>query len=520
MSVALQPAVEQLRLLREGKISALELAEEHIARIVRLNPELNALVDFDADLVREQARRVRGGMLAGLPMTVKSSIATAGYRCEIGSLLHQEHVAETDAVAVARLREEGAVLLGTTNCPEFLMAYETENLLYGRTNNPWALERTAGGSSGGEAAAIAAGLSAGGLGSDSGGSVREPAHFSGICALKPTSGRVSAEGHLPPCVGPFSTLGAIGPMARTIEDVELIFRVLLGSGGKGSVSAPVPFREVSAAEAKQVSVGWFEDDGITPVTAETRDAVRNAAEALERRGFRVRRFRPPSLEAARRLWYVFFVQCGAMFYEPTIAGRRDRLSPTFLDFLRIAADEPSLTPESLLQAWAESDLVRARLVAEMEECPILLTPVSSTPAFRHGERAWVIDGQAVKYLDAMRYTQWFNLLGSPAAVVPVGRSGEGLPIGVQIAGRPYADELVLSVAKVLDSEFGLSCSAPARAVSRICMVVCGSGLVEDWFGSGWLVAELVWLGAVSGFETVVPVEGVVQRVRVVRIVLL
>ncbi len=454
VSVALQPAVEQLRLLREGKISALELAEEHIARILRLNPVLNALVDFDADRVREQARVVRGGDLAGLPMTIKSSIATAGYRCEIGSLLHKGQVAQRDAVAVARLREEGAVLLGTTNCPEFLMAYETDNLLYGRTNNPWALERTAGGSSGGEAAAIAAGLSAGGLGSDSGGSVREPAHFSGICALKPTSGRVSAEGHMPPCVGPFSTLGAIGPMARTIEDVELIFRVLLRPASAGTASARVPFREVSLAEAKQVSIGWFEDDDITPVTAETRAAVRDAAEALEKSGFRVRRFRPESLEAARRLWQVFFVQCGAMFYEPTISGRRDRLSPTFRDFLEIAAGEPLLTPESLLQAWAESDLVRSRLLAEMEECPVLLLPVSSTPAFRHGEREWVIDGKPVKYLDSMRYTQWFNLLGSPAAVVPVGRSREGMPIGVQIAGRPYEDELVLRVAKVLDAEFG------------------------------------------------------------------
>ncbi len=454
MSVALQSAVEQLRLLREGKISAPELAEEHIARIVRLNPRLNALVDFDGDRVREQARNVRGGTLAGLPMTIKSSISTSGYRCEIGSLLHKGQVAQSDAVAVSRLREEGAVLLGTTNCPEFLMAYETDNRLYGRTNNPWALERTAGGSSGGEAAAIAAGLSAGGLGSDSGGSVREPAHFSGICALKPTSGRVSAEGHIPPCVGPFSTLGAIGPMARTIEDVELIFRVLLQSRKADSARAPVPFRGVSVEEAKQVSIGWFEDDGITPVTAETRGAVRDAAEALEERGFRVRRFRPESLEAARRLWQVFFVQCGAMFYEPTIAGRRDQLSPTFLNFLGIAATEPLLTPESLLQAWAESDLVRSRLVAEMEECPILLLPVSSAPAFRHGERDWVIDGRTVKYLDAMRYTQWFNLLASPAAVVPVGRSGEGLPIGVQVAGRPYEDELVLSVAKVLDSEFG------------------------------------------------------------------
>jgi len=454
MSVALLPAVEQLKLLRAKKMSAVELAEEHIVRIERLNPKLNAIVDFDAARVRQQARDVREGELSGLPMTIKSSIATAGYRCEIGSLLHRGQVPQTDAASVSRLREEGAVLLGTTNCPEFLMAYETDNRLYGRTNNPWALDRTPGGSSGGEAAAIAAGLSAAGVGSDSGGSVREPAHFSGICSLKPTSGRVSAEGHLPPCVGPFSTLGAIGPMARTIPDVELIFRLLSQPSKLNPIGVPVPYRQVTLSEAKRVTIGWFEDDGITPVTPETRVAVQDAVRALERQGFALRRFRPESLERARRLWQIFFVQCGAMFYEPTIAGKRDLLSPTFLDFLDLAGAQPPLTPESLLGAWAESDLVRAQLMAEMEQCPLLLLPVSSTPAYRHGERMWEIDSCEVKYLDSMRYTQWFNLLGSPAAVVPVGRSSEGLPIGLQIAGRSYQDELVLAVANALDSEFG------------------------------------------------------------------
>lgn len=454
MSVGLLPAVEQLRLLRAKKISAVELAEEHIERIERLNPALNAIVDFDAERVRRQARNVCGGELSGLPMTVKSSIATAGYRCEIGSLLHRGQVAREDAVSVSRLRTEGIVILGTTNCPEFLMAYETDNRLYGRTNNPWALDRTAGGSSGGEAAAIAAGLSAAGIGSDSGGSVREPAHFSGICSLKPTTGRISAAGHMPPCVGPFSTLGAIGPMGRTIPDVELIFRVLSQTSSLNPARAPLPYRRVSLTEAREVTIGWFEDDGITPVTPETREAVRDAVRALERQGFRLRRFRPEALEAARKLWHTFFVQCGAMFFGPTIAGKRELLSPTFLDFLRIAGAQPPLTPESLLQAWAESDLVRARLLAEMEACPLLLLPVASTPAFKHGEREWIIDGQQVRYMDSMRYTQWFNLLGLPAAVVPVARSNEGLPIGVQVAGRPYGDELVLAVAHALDVEFG------------------------------------------------------------------
>ena len=224
--LVLQPAVRQLEMLRAREISVAELAEAHIAQIERLNPQLNAFADFDAERVRAQARAMDAapddprGPLHGLPVTVKSSIATAGYRCEIGSLLHKGEIPREDAVVVARLRAAGALILGTTNCPEFLMAYETANLLHGQTRNPWDLERTPGGSSGGESAAIAAGMSAAGLGSDSGGSVRVPAHFTGICSLKPTPGRIPGRGHLPPCVGPFSTLGAIGPMARTIADVD------------------------------------------------------------------------------------------------------------------------------------------------------------------------------------------------------------------------------------------------------------------------------------------------------------
>lgn len=463
MNVTLLSATEQLDLLRQGAISPLELAEKHIRQIELLNPQLNALVDFDPDRIRAQANRPLTGPLAGLPMTVKSSIAVKGYRCEIGSVLNRGFVPTEDAEVVTRLRAAGAVLLGTTNCPEFLMNYETDNLLYGRTSNPWSLDRTSGGSSGGEAAAIAAGMSAGGLGSDSGGSVREPAHFCGIASLKPTAGRIPARGHLPPCVGPFSSLGAIGLMARTIADVALLFRTLSGRDSFDPSSPPVELREVSIEEAKRVPIGWFEDDGHTPVTGETRQAVRDAAGALERQGFTIHPFRPASLDAARRLWWKFFVQCGAMFYAPTIRGRERELSPMFQQFLEAATAEAPLSAVTLLDAWAECDEVRSKLLEEMEPYPLLLTPVCSVPAFRHGEREWTIDGKTVRYLDAMRYTQWSNLLASPAAVVPVGRSQEGLPIGIQIAGRPFADELVLAVAAALEREFGYR--PPPLAVS-------------------------------------------------------
>ena len=457
--VTQQSASELLALLRTNKISALELADEYIRQIERLNPQINALVDFDAERVRAQARASDHssgpkGSLAGIPVTVKSSIATAGYLCEIGSLVNRGNIPTKDAEVVARLRQAGATILGTTNCPEYLMAYVTENLLHGRTNNPWNRDYTPGGSSGGESAAIAAGMSAGGLGSDSGGSVRVPAHFTGICSLKPTPGRIPGEGHMPPCIGPFSFLGAIGPMARTVDDVALLFHALSGQDPVDPVSAPIALRTPSLDDIKRLPVGYFEDDGLTPVTPETRKAVQDAAQALRRQGFDVKPFRPRGLEQARKLWGTFFVRCGAMFEEPLVRGHEGKLSPVFRDFLSRAHAAPPLTAEELLNAWAESDIIRGKLLAQMQEFPLLLCPVCAVPAFRHEERSWIIDGQQVEYLDAMRYSQWFNLLAAPAAVVPVGRSPEGLPIAVQIVGRPYEDETVLCVASVIDHEFG------------------------------------------------------------------
>ena len=459
IDLVLQPAVRQLELLRSGELSVVELAEAHIEQIARLNPRLNAFADFDAERVRAEAKRLDEskaprGPLHGLPVTVKSCIATAGYRCEIGSLLHEGEVPREDAVVVARLRAAGALILGTTNCPEFLMAYETANLLHGQTNNPWDLERTPGGSSGGESAAIAAGLSAAGLGSDSGGSVRVPAHFTGICSLKPTPGRIPGRGHLPPCVGPFSTLGAIGPMARTMADVALLFRTLSGQDPHDPASPPIALREPSLDELRTNTIGYFEDDGLVPVTPETRAAVNAAAAALREAGFRVEPFRPRTLELLRKLWWKFFVQCGAMFYEQEIRGREHQLSPIFSEFLSFSAAVPPLTAVELLNAWAELDLIRSKTLEEMSTYPVLLCPVASIPAFRHGEREWTVEGRIVEYLDAVRHTQWFNTLAAPAAVVPVGRSPEGLPIGVQVVARPFHDETALGVAAIVDAAFG------------------------------------------------------------------
>jgi Asp-tRNA(Asn)/Glu-tRNA(Gln) amidotransferase A subunit family amidase len=455
-------------MLRRRTISSRELTEEHIHEIERLDPALRAFAHFDPQRALQAADEADGSNtddkpLLGLPMTVKSSIAVAGYRCETGSRLHLGFVPHQDALAIQRMKAAGAVILGTTNCPEFLMAYETDNLLYGKTANPWSLAHSAGGSSGGEAAAIAAGMSAGGIGSDSGGSVREPAHFTGICALKPTPGRISARGHLPPCVGPFSILGAVGPMARTIGDVSLLFRTLAGRDIGDPSGAPVALAQCDLATLRSRPIAVLEDDGLIPVTAETRAAVRSAAAALEARGFETRPFRSTTLEIARELWWIFFIRCGRMLLEPMVEGKESELSATFRYYLDVAREEPLLTADQLLHGWTQCDHVRSKLLEELAPYSALITPVSSVPAFRHGERQWSIDGQTVKYFDAMRFMQWFNLLGAPAAVVPVHSSAEGLPIGVQIAARPYEDETVLAIADLLDEDFGYT--APPVAVS-------------------------------------------------------
>jgi Asp-tRNA(Asn)/Glu-tRNA(Gln) amidotransferase A subunit family amidase len=241
-------------------------------------------------------------------------------------------------------------------------------------------------------------------------------------------------------------------MARTVRDVTLLFIALSGQDPLDPVSPPVSLRNESLDDLRRIPIGFFEDDG--PVTPQTRQAVRDAARALDGMGFRVHPFRPQALEEARQLWWKFFVRGGAMLLDPLVRERQSELSPTFLDFLAIAHREPPLSSHELLSAWMDCDRVRRKMLAEMEKFPILLCPVCALPAFRHGERVWDVDGQRVDYLDAMRYTQWFNLLGAPAAVVPVGQSPEGLPIGVQIAGRPFEDERVLGIAAAIEASFG------------------------------------------------------------------
>src|SRR5256884_3846519 len=411
-------ALAMAELVRRREISPIALIEAHLARIEKLNPKLNAFVHVDQERARRDARAAEWavqqgaglGALNGVPISIKSSIDVAGFRCGAGTNLRKGYVPNRDATLVSRLRAAGAIVLGVTNTPELLMAWETDNLLYGRTNNPWDLSRTPGGSSGGEAAAIASGCSAGGVGSDGGGSIRVPAHFSGICGLKPTPGRIPATGHYPNSVGPFALLGVVGPMARTVADLKVLFEVMQAPDYGDPSAAPVPVRWPSKDDLKRIRIGYFDDDGRTPVTSETRTAVESAAQSLREAGFQVERFRPEGLELARQLWWNFFGIAGGMLLGPMTKGREADLSPILKEFLSWVAAEPTHTGHTLLDAWIQRDLVRMQVFQQMRDYPILLSPVAAVPAFRHGERSWKIDGQTVRYLDAWSYTEWFNRL--------------------------------------------------------------------------------------------------------------
>ncbi len=445
--------------IRSKSISPVELVELHLKRIETLQPKLNAFVHLDPKGAVEQARAaeslaLRGvqlGPLLGVPLGIKSCIDVAGWPCPAGSLLRKDYVPKQDAPLVSRLKAAGAILLGNTNTPEFLMAYETNNRLTGKTSNPWNLAHSAGGSSGGEAAAIAAGCSAGGVGSDGGGSIRVPAHFCGICGLKPTPGRIPATGHFPPGVGAFSWIGVVGPMARTIADVRLLFEAMAGPDPGDALSAPVPLRAYREAELRGMRIGILESDALGVATPETRAAVGRAAKSLAERGFTVEPLRIEGIDRALELWWFFFGPVIGNLIRESVAGQEHQISPMLREYLSHANSGSPITLDQFTKACAERDLLRAEILRQMEDMPILLSPVSTSPAFRHGQGNYF---PGTGYRDTMRFSQWLNLTGFPGASVPVGLSNEGLPVGVQIIGRPFEDELVLAVAEAIEQARG------------------------------------------------------------------
>ena len=463
MSELLQSSAGELaKRIRRGDISSRELIEACLARYDARHSAINAIVDLAADEAlaaadaadRAIAQGEPTGPLHGVPLTIKSSIDVAGRLCECGSEFRRGRRARKDAVLVSRLRRAGAVILGTTNTPDMLMAYETDNHLHGRTNHPLNQSFTAGGSSGGEAAAIADGMSAGGMGSDGGGSVRVPAHFCGIFGLKPTPGVIPRTGHFPACAGPGGYLGLIGPLARSAADLQLLLEATAGPDPGDAQSAPVSVKPPSDEALRKLRIGWYTDDGVTPVTEETRSAVERAAALLEADGFDVRPYEWSGMNGAIDCWWKLFGVAARTLVEPMIGGQEDQVHPLSWELLATREQAGRMTYPEFLDAWVQRDLFSARLAQRMEDFPVLLCPVAAVAAHPHGQREWTIAGRRATYPQIFSYSQVFNMTGNPAAVVPVGRSAEGMPIGVQVVARKFEDATAVAVAQKLEVLLG------------------------------------------------------------------
>ena len=434
------------------KVSPVEVLQAHLDRIKEINPQLNAIVTLAPDALQRakeaEAAVTRGeplGPLHGVPVTVKDTIETAGLRTTSGSAMRAEFVPERDAPVVARLKAAGAIILGKTNTAEMAMDYTTENPVFAPTINPHAASMTTGGSSGGEAAAIATCLSPGGIGSDLAGSVRIPAHFCGIAGLKPTAGRIPGEGQFPPSTGPYSLGAVIGPMARSVSDLRLMFKVLAGIETVESMGR---------ASLVGLRVAYYTDDGVAPVTEETRQAVEAAARALSDAGLIVEQTRPRGVEQGHDLWLKLFSRASVVQLRKVYAGNEEKAGDFVRWRLATADDTPAPALDDYINSWLERDRLRAELLRWMEHTPLLVTPVGATPAYKNKTLKVTVGERTMSTFRAFSYSQTCNAFDLPAVVVPAGRSLEGLPIGVQIIGRPFAEEMVLEAAAIIEGALG------------------------------------------------------------------
>ncbi len=450
-------ASELAAAIRDKRLSSQTIVDAYLNRIAVINPKLNAIVQLTADQARKEAASAdaalaRGelkGPLHGVPVTIKDTLEVAGVICTGGTKGRAHFVPQADATAVARLKAAGAIVLGKTNVPELAGALETDNIVYGRTNNPYDLARTPGGSSGGEAAIIAARGSPLGLGTDAGGSIRVPAHYCGLAALKPTSGRVPRTGQFPRPLGPRNSVFHVSLIARKVEDLALAFPIIAGPDFHDYTIVDMPIRDMHAVDLTKLKLAFFDDDGAAAPTPEIAAATRAAANALAEVGVKVSETRPPDAAKAATVYYDMSRGDGGAGVRAFLKSvGTDEISPLFETSLATRSAPAMATTTEALAAFNRWDLYRNAMLAFMQNYDALLSPVLPYVAPLHGA-SFDPDKQR-----GVGYAQMHNLTGWPSATVRIGTSPEGLPIGVQVAARPWREDVALALAQHLETAFG------------------------------------------------------------------
>ena len=428
----------------------------YLQRIEEVNPKLNAVVQLTADAARAEAREADAalahgeikGPLHGVPMTIKDNIETAGVICTGGTKGRASFVPTQDAAIVARMRAAGAIMLGKTNLPELGLAFESDNLVYGRTNNPYDLSRTPGGSSGGEAAIIATGGSPLGLGNDMGGSIRLPAHFCGIAGIKPTTGRVPRTGHFPWPTGVLDMLWQPGPMARFVEDLILTLPIIAGVDWRDPTVVPMPLGDPKTVDLKSLRIAFHTDNGILSPTPETVEVVKKTAKVLSDADMTVEEDRPEGIEQSFEIFSGLLAADGGAGIEMLLqmVGTTE-MHPWLQGLLELGRANAMTTPEFdvLMLNWA---MFRSSMLSFLEKYDVIICPVCAYPALSHGV---TFDEDKIP---AFSYTITYNLTGWPGVVVRGGTSPEGLPIGVQVVARPWREDVALAVAQHIETVLG------------------------------------------------------------------
>ena len=441
--------------IRDKKVSASEAVEAHLSRIAEVNPALNAVVQLAADRARAEAKAAddalaRGddvGPLHGVPFTLKDSIDTEGIITTGGTMGRKDFVPDKDATVAARLRAAGAILMGKTNTPELTLAAETNNLVYGQTNNPFDVTRTTGGSSGGAGAIIAVGGAPFDIGSDTGGSVRYPAHYCGIAGLKPNSGRVPRTGHIVPyAMGATDSLTQNGPMARFVEDLELILPIISGPDWSDPFIMPVPLGNSADVDVRGLRVCVYSDNGIAACTPETVGAVNAAAKALADAGALVTEDVPKVIAENPDIANQLSGSDGRAWTQRLLARYGTTESHPWL--VRRIEQAKAVTVEDYTAMLERVDEFRSSMLSFMQNYDVILCPVAAFPALPHGESLKDENSRGTSY------SATYNITGWPSTVVRCGSSPEGLPIGVQAVARPWREDVSLAVAQHLETALG------------------------------------------------------------------